>query len=623
MTGRRAAWGPLAIVLGLSGLSACGSSRAAVVVAQVGAARITSANLARWTALEERAPGRGGGGHGAAQVGDGERAAQGRALEFLIAAERTLGEARALGVEASDTEARAQLALFKYDRLEGIAHARLPLEAQLKRYIGAGADAADQTWVMRLSLLQSQIGATLRRRAYRQIGPAQVERYYRRHVASLFVPMRSHFEILMTAKRSTAARARREIEAGEKFLGVARRVSVDPEAPHGLQALSPGEEERPFRAHIFAARPHQLIGPIHQAADFYVFRVLRVRPRRTRTLGETKGEIRQRLAGRLAVGTLSRELTKAWRARTTCHAPYVVPDCRQWVAQVGQQIITSEALDHWTIVEAAIDPRAGATALRERALGFLLSAERTLAEASALGMAAGEAEARRRTQLLQYEQLEGVAAPGLPEEGQLRSLLRSPNVAKPDQIRATQLSMLRARIEERLASRAAFAVTHAQVAAYYRAHRSRYFVPERRNIEIIETYEAAPARRARAEISAGRSFLAVARRVSVDPGAPGGLRLRFARSEGAKALSDAIFRAPTHELVGPLKVALYYLFEVLRVVPGHQQAVSFVQRPIRRRVAQVVATRVLSRAERRWARATRCAPGLLAPGCQIHTRRSK
>ncbi|HEY4452288.1 MAG TPA: peptidylprolyl isomerase [Solirubrobacteraceae bacterium] len=327
MTRRRSASGALAVVLALSGLSACGGTGTGALVAQVGRARITSATVAHWAALEERAQG-----GGAAREDQEQQVSRERALEFLIGADWTLGQARELGVSASDGEARTRLALFKYDQLEGIEHPRLAREAELERCIARGAPAADQMWVMKLSLLQSRIDVALRTRAYRQITPAQVARYYRAHTASLFVPMRRYFEILLTSKRATAVRARREIEAGQSFLAVARRVSNDPEAPHGLQALSPGEEERPFRAHIFAAGLRRLVGPIHQAADFYLFRVLRIRPRRTMGIAEAEGEIRQGLSAPGA-RALSEATTQAWRGQTTCRAAYTVPSCREWVGR--------------------------------------------------------------------------------------------------------------------------------------------------------------------------------------------------------------------------------------------------------------------------------------------------
>jgi hypothetical protein len=189
-----------------------------------------------------------------------------------------------------------------------------------------------------------------------------------------------------------------------------------------------------------------------------------------------------------------------------------------------------------------------------------------------------------------------------------------------DQEWVVKLALLDAQIERLRIAQAAQRLTRAQIVSYYWRHQRRFFVPEHRDVAIIETPTEPPIRKAKREIESGKDFADVARRVSTDPRAPNGQKLYLTRSEGATLLTDAIFGAKPHVLIGPLLVIWFYLFDVLRIVPAHELSLAQAQRTI----VQILATEEVSRSsvraayERKWVDRTVCQRRYVVRGCSAH-----
>jgi parvulin-like peptidyl-prolyl isomerase len=314
------------LALTATSVSACGHASPAAV-ATVAGTPISKAALVHWTKIQiaGSAPG--------VRI-DSQPGVPGRqrALELLIGARWTLLEAAALGVRVRDSEAARQLARFRYAQAEALRYERFPQEAALKRSLAwSGETTADQVWLMKLDLLEAGIVQERLLAAERQVTTGQIARYYASHRRRFVVPERRNFEILMTGTPARAQRARREIESGKPFLSVARRVSIDPEAPNGTQHLTRYEEEPEFVAHVFAAKLHHLVGPIHQSVTYYVFRLTRITPTRQQTLGEVQGRVRTLLGARryrTTTGALEREAERRWAARTRCVGGLIARRCQ-------------------------------------------------------------------------------------------------------------------------------------------------------------------------------------------------------------------------------------------------------------------------------------------------------
>lgn len=287
------------------------------------------------------------------------------------------------------------------------------------------------------------------------------------------------------------------------------------------------------------------------------------------------------------------------------------------VARVGDRAITSAQVQHWAAVLSAAQHGRGVSDERAAALRLLIQEAWTRGEAAELGVVVSERAARRRLAQYRYEALEGLRPAAAPAvEAPFPRLLTSHAVSSEDSVAAMRTALLAEGVRRAWRVEAKRRVSGGEIRRYYVRHRARFLAPERRDIEIIETKTLAAARAARRAIESGRGFLSVAKERSVDPGAPGGLRQGFRRSEGARRLADAIFAARPRVLVGPRVVALYYVFEVLRVHPARFVPLEQARGAIKRQLASEAAGREVGpMSARRWKARTRCAAGPMRGLC--------
>jgi foldase protein PrsA len=120
-------------------------------------------------------------------------------------------------------------------------------------------------------------------------------------------------------------------------------------------------------------------------------------------------------------------------------------------------------------------------------------------------------------------------------------------------------------------------VSSAQIADYYNKNKSRFSVPEKRDLRIVLTKTEAQANKAKAALEAGQSWKTVASKYSIDQGTRdnGGLLAAVPKGQQEKALDDATFSATKGKVGGPVKTQFgYYVFEVTKVTPGSQQSLD-------------------------------------------------
>src|ERR1700722_14977001 len=121
------------------------------------------------------------------------------------------------------------------------------------------------------------------------------------------------------------------------------------------------------------------------------------------------------------------------------------------------------------------------------------------------------------------------------------------------------------------------AVTNAEIASYYAAHKSSYGSAEKLNVRIVLAKTLANANAAKAALQSGQSWDAVAKKYSIDPTTKntGGLLKGITAKEEDAALSKAAFAAPSNQLQGPVKGQFgYYVVEVLSKTPATQQTLA-------------------------------------------------
>lgn len=293
-------------------------------------------------------------------------------------------------------------------------------------------------------------------------------------------------------------------------------------------------------------------------------------------------------------------------------------DSGEVVARVGGSPIAKAKVDHWLSVLAgggtAVDrPSSQDRALRGPLLSFLISSQWILGEAADAGVSAKDSEAQARLELLSYGQGEALNYLGLSGRDELHTLLaRARNHA--DRLWLMKLALLASRLEEKHIAKAEQGITPTQIESYYRAHRSLYVLPERRDVEWIVTYSESTLQRAVREIRAGKSFVSVAKRVSQDAPMIYGMERHPDRE---KQLARHVFAAKPHVITGPfLQTANHYVFEVTKIIPARLQTLAQSEASIRRRLAaQLTSTSLPQALERKWRARTSCRPRYVVSGC--------
>lgn len=143
-------------------------------------------------------------------------------------------------------------------------------------------------------------------------------------------------------------------------------------------------------------------------------------------------------------------------------------------------------------------------------------------------------------------------------------------------------------------------------------------VPERRNVEVNETFRKAKIDKAKQEIDAGQDLVSVVKRRNDEPDV-GGSKFGLVRHSLPHGYEDNYFKAKPHVLVGPLKDEIYYLFEVTAIVPARQQTLGEVLATIRQRLIvgahRYVFTNLVRALNEKWKRKTRCRAAYMVNQC--------
>jgi foldase protein PrsA len=173
-------------------------------------------------------------------------------------------------------------------------------------------------------------------------------------------------------------------------------------------------------------------------------------------------------------------------------------------------------------------------------------------------------------------------------------------------------------------------VSAAQVARYYREHRSRYASPPRLSTLMIVTDTRAAALAARAALLSGRGWAAVAERFSRDSSKRAGGEFAIVPGQQDPSLERAAFSAPRGRIEGPVRApqpavlgggSLYYVFEVTGGSrSGSRRPLSDVAGEIKRTISERLheqsLTSLVSDFRTRWRARTRCRAGYVIAECR-------
>jgi foldase protein PrsA len=254
--------------------------------------------------------------------------------------------------------------------------------------------------------------------------------------------------------------------------------------------------------------------------------------------------------------------------------------------------------------------------LQTEVLGFLVSSQWVIGEASALGVKLSDAEVKKEFEKIKSEEF--------PKTSEFEKFLATSGQTVSDLLLRVKLNLLSSKIQKKIVKDKS-KVTQAQITKYYNENKSKYGTPEKRNVEIILTKTEAQAKSAKKEVESGKSFASVAKRVSIDPTskAAGGLLKEVVKGEEEKALDTAMFSTAKNVLSGPISTPFgFYVFEVLSTTPGTQQSLAQVQSTIKEQLVstgeQSALSKFVKEFKKRWTAKTECRSGYVVADCKSY-----
>jgi foldase protein PrsA len=238
------------------------------------------------------------------------------------------------------------------------------------------------------------------------------------------------------------------------------------------------------------------------------------------------------------------------------------PDFQKCIAQVRKQI---PSLAKTTDAQLKAGCGRIFSSLGSGVMDFLIKSYWYQAEAARLNIKVTDAEVQKAFQTVKKQRF--------PNEAVFQTFLTQSGQTLQDilfQVRVNEIA-------KKLLARHQTKVTPAQVQAYYKTHTSQFGSPETRDIRIVRTNTLKQAVAAKAALSSGQSFAAVASKYSIDKStkSKGGLLTGVTKGEEEAALDKAAFAAPKNKVLGPVHGSFgYYIFEVTKIKPSTQQSLA-------------------------------------------------
>jgi parvulin-like peptidyl-prolyl isomerase len=156
-------------------------------------------------------------------------------------------------------------------------------------------------------------------------------------------------------------------------------------------------------------------------------------------------------------------------------------------------------------------------------------------------------------------------------------------------------------------------VTSAQIQSYYQSHLSQYGSPQSRDIRIVRTNSLKQANAAKAALSRGQSWNAVAKKYSIDAATKthGGLLAGVTKSQVEQTLATAAFSAPLTKVLGPVQGTFgVYIFEVTKIKRSTQrtlaQATPLIRQLLNGQAQTSAQSAVDNQAKSNWLHKTNC-----------------
>jgi len=253
------------------------------------------------------------------------------------------------------------------------------------------------------------------------------------------------------------------------------------------------------------------------------------------------------------------------------------------------------------------------TALRDQVMQFLISSAWIEGESHDRGVKLSDTDVKKDFDKQRQQ--------SFPQDKDYTAFLKSSGYVQEDLLYRIKVQSLSQKLRTAIL-KGTDKVTDAQIAAYYNKNKSRFAVPEKRDLRIVLTKTEAQANKAKAALDGGQSFKTVAAKYSIDQGTRdnGGLLAAVPKGQQEKALDDATFKAAKGKIGGPVKTQFgYYVFEVAKITPGSQQSLAQAKASIKQLlVSQQQQTKLdafVKDFQKKWKSRTECQKGYQTSDC--------
>jgi len=247
-------------------------------------------------------------------------------LNFLISADWLKGEASDQKVSVSDKEVQTA---FDKTKKQSFPKASA-FQSFLQR---TGYTTSDLLLRQRIQLLQQKIVAKVTK-GTTTVSNAQIAAYYDKNKSRFAQPERRDLRIVLTKTKAKADEALKDIQSGQSFATVAKKLSIDQASKSQggkLLGVAKGQQEKAFDTAVFAAPKGKLEGPVKTQFGYYVFQVQKITPASQQSLKQATPTIKQVLSAQnrqQAIDKFAKNWQNKWKAQTDCRKGYVIASCK-------------------------------------------------------------------------------------------------------------------------------------------------------------------------------------------------------------------------------------------------------------------------------------------------------
>jgi foldase protein PrsA len=254
------------------------------------------------------------------------------------------------------------------------------------------------------------------------------------------------------------------------------------------------------------------------------------------------------------------------------------------------------------------------TALRDQVMQFLISSAWIEGESADRGVKVSDADVKKDFDKQRQQ--------SFPKDKDYLAFLKTSGYVQEDLLYRIKVQSLSTKLRDAVL-KGSDKVSDAQIADYYNKNKSRFAVPEKRDLRLVLTKTEAKANEAKKLLDSGQSFKKVAAKYSIDQGSRdnGGLLAAVPKGQQEKALDAATFSASKGQIKGPVKTQFgYYVFEVTKITPGTQQTLAQSKASIKQLlVSQQQQTKLdafVKDFQKKWKDRTECQKGYQTTDCK-------